>query len=119
MSRLGPPFLSAYDIKSLCSPIIVYGPDFFVDLQYGAGFFSEQNAIQMHQFRVKKTRLDYLALEIYARKKELEERCKQVEDFHLQKAESVNTLCAVVASVKQDEAVLNKMKEGNYSSSLL
>lgn len=31
----------------------------------------------------------------------------------------MNTLCAVLASVKQDEAVLNRMKEKNRSSGLL
>ena len=100
MSRLSPLFLGVHDIKSLRSLVIAHGPDFFVGLQYDAGSFSEQNAIQMHQFRVEEARLDCLALEIYARKKESEECRKQVEDFHQQKAKSVNTLCVVLASVK-------------------
>ena len=119
MSRLGPIFLDAHNIKLLCFPVIIHGPNSFVGLQYGAGSFSEQNAIQIHQFRVKEARLDCLALEICACKKELEERYKQVEDFYWRKVESVNTLCAVLALVKQDEAVLNKMKKENRFSSFL
>lgn len=82
ISWLGPLFLGVYDIKLLRSPIIVYEPDFFIGLQYGAGFFLEQNAIQIHQFRVKEAHLDCLALEICTYKKKSEKHCKQIEDFH-------------------------------------
>lgn len=52
-------------------------------------------------------------------KKESKEHCKQVNNLHWQKTESVNTFCAILALVKQDKDVLNRIKKRNYSSGFL
>lgn len=86
---------------------------------YRVKFRIKQKALELHQYWVEETRLNYMAFKIVRYRKKAAACCLQLEKNLAKKKEAVNTLVSIIQQIRQNNTIAfgneKKLKKNKLS----